>query len=240
VVDLIVVNGRSVDFSHLVRGGDRVAVFPVFESFDIAPIVKVRPEPLRDIRFVADGHLGRLALFLRLLGFDTLYDRDRDDPELVRISTVERRIILTRHVGLLKRGAVAHGYFVRGTEPREQVTEVVRRFHLTDRLDPFTRCMACNGMLVPVDKQAIAHRLPEGTREQIDEFRVCSSCEKVYWEGAHHPELRRSVEAARRAEGLELWSLRSGVGIHSVADRAPPDETVDRPRRIPLQTPSSS
>jgi uncharacterized protein with PIN domain len=135
---------------------------------------------------------------------------------------------------------VAHGYFVRGTEPREQVTEVVRRFHLTDRLDPFTRCMACNGMLVPVDKQAIAHRLPEGTRERIDEFRVCSSCEKVYWEGAHHPELRRIVEAARRAEGLESQSPRPGVGIHSVADRTPPDETVDRPRRIPLQTPSSS
>ncbi len=199
-VDLIVIDGRSVDFSHLVRGGDHVAVFPVFESFDIAPIVKVRPEPLRDVRFVADGHLGRLARFLRLLGFDTRYDKDRGDPELVRISTVERRIILTRDVGLLRRGSVTHGYFVRATDPREQVTEVVRRFHLARQLTPFTRCMTCNGVLTSVAKEEVAHRLPPETRQHVDEFRICASCDKVYWQGAHHSELRRIVTAARRAD----------------------------------------
>jgi uncharacterized protein with PIN domain len=198
-VDLIVSGGRSVDFSHLVRGGDRVAVFPVFESFDIAPIVKVRPEPLRDIRFVVDNHLGRLARFLRLLGFDSIYDKDGDDPGLVRISTVERRIILTRDVDLLKRGAVTHGYFVRATDPRDQVIEVVRRFHLAGRLDPFTRCMACNGALLPVAKDEIAHRLPPETRRTFDEFCQCSSCNRIYWRGAHHRNLLRIVAAARQS-----------------------------------------
>lgn len=198
-VDLIVANGRSVDFSYRVTDGDRVSVFPVFESFDITPIVKVRPEPLRTVRFVADNHLGRLARFLRLLGLDTSYQNDWDDPELVRISTSQQRILLTRDIGLLKHGPVTHGYWIRATDPREQVTEVVRRFHLARHLTPFTRCMACNGKLVPVTKKEIAHRLPPRTSRHVDDFRLCSSCDKVYWQGAHHPELRRIVAAARRA-----------------------------------------
>ncbi|MCH8130837.1 MAG: Mut7-C ubiquitin/RNAse domain-containing protein [Acidobacteria bacterium] len=201
-VDLIVANGRSVDFSYLVSDGDRISVFPVFESFDITPIVKVRPDPLRMVRFVADNHLGRLASFLRLLGLDTLYQRDWTDPELVRISTSQQRILLTRDVGLLKHGSVTHGYYVRAADPREQVTEVVRRFHLARHLTPFSRCMACNGELIPVAKKDIVHRLPPETSRHVDNFRVCSSCDKVYWQGAHHPELRRIVAAARRADRI--------------------------------------
>ncbi|MFV1971512.1 MAG: Mut7-C RNAse domain-containing protein [Acidimicrobiia bacterium] len=199
-VDLVVANGRSVDFSYIVDGGDRISVFPVFESFDITPIVKVRPEPLRTVRFVVDSHLGRLARFLRLLGFDTLYERDWADPELVRISISEKRIIVTRDVGLLKHGSVTHGYCVRATDPREQVTEVVRRFHLARRLTPFTRCMACNGELTRVAKEEIADRLPPETRRHVDEFQVCGSCDKIYWQGAHHRELGRIVAAARRTD----------------------------------------
>ena len=80
------------------------------------------------------------------------------------------------------------------------MTEVVRRFHLARHLTPFTRCMACNGKLVPVTKKEIAHRLPLRTSRHVDDFRLCSSCDKVYWQGAHHPELRRIVAAARRAD----------------------------------------
>ena len=199
-VDLIIANGRSVAFSYLVDDEDYVSVFPVFESFDITPIVKVRPEPLRTVRFVADNHLGRLARYLRLLGVDTVYELDWTDPELVRISTSEQRILLTRDVGLLKRGSVTHGYYVRATNPRQQVTEVSSRFHMARRFTPFTRCMACNGKLVSVAKREIAHRLPSETSRHIDDFRVCSSCDKVYWQGAHHSELSRIVAAARRAD----------------------------------------
>lgn len=199
-VDLIVVDGRSVDFSYLVNDREYISVFPVFESLDITSIVKVRPVPLRTVRFVVDDHLGRLAGFLRLLGFDTLYDRDWDDPELVRISTSEQRILLTRDVGLLKHGSITHGCHVRSTDPREQVTEVVRRLHLTRHLAPFTRCTTCNGELVQVAKDEIAHRLPPKTRRHVDEFQVCASCDKIYWQGAHHSELYRIVTAARHAD----------------------------------------
>ncbi len=199
-VELIIVEGRSVDFSHLVDDGERISVYPVFESFDVTPIVKVRPEPLGEVRFVADGHLGRLARYLRLLGFDTSYDPAWDDPELVRISTGENRILLTRDVGLLKHGAVTHGSFIRATDAREQMTEVVQRFHLAELIEPLIRCVSCNGMLVPVAKEEIVHRLPPGTRRHVDEFSLCSSCGKIYWRGAHYDELLRIVESARRAE----------------------------------------
>ncbi|MGD2059985.1 MAG: Mut7-C RNAse domain-containing protein [Acidimicrobiia bacterium] len=199
-VDLILVNSRSVDFTHLVQDGDRISVFPRFESFDISPIVKVRPRPLREPRFVADNHLGRLTRFLRLLGLDTSYENDWSDPDLVRISTSELRVLLTRDVQLLKNGALTHGYFVRATDPREQLIEVVRRFHLGGQLAPFSRCMACNGFLVPVPKAEVADRLPPKTRRHVDDFALCTTCDQVYWAGAHHPELLRIVELARRAE----------------------------------------
>jgi len=199
-VDLIVANGRSVGFSYLVSDEDRISVFPVFESFDITPIVKVRPEPLRRVRFVADGHLGRLARFLRLLGLDTLYGRDWADPELVRISTSDQRILLTRDVGVLKHASVTHGYYIRAMDPRKQMTDVVRRFHLGRHLTPFTRCMACNGELISVAKEKIVHQLPPETRRHVDDFRMCSSCAKVYWQGAHHQDLRRIVAAALQSD----------------------------------------
>ena len=199
-VDLVIVNGRSVDFSYLVQDGDVVGVYPVYESFDISPIVRLRPEPLRVTRFVLDNHLGRLARYLRLIGFDTLHDPHRDDPELVRISVDERRILLTRDIGLLKHGAVTHGAFVRATNAREQLVEIVRRFQLSGQLAPYTRCIACNGEMRPVDKSDIAARLPPETRAHYDDFRQCTACGKVYWRGAHHAALERIVEAARTAE----------------------------------------
>jgi uncharacterized protein with PIN domain len=195
-VDLILANGASVDFGYRLADGDRIAVYPVFESFDVGPLVRLRPEPLRDLRFVLDGHLGKLARRLRLLGFDCAYARDVDDEELVRVSLGEGRVILTRDLFLLKRAAVTHGYYVRSDDPRQQVGEVVRRFQLADRAAPFTRCMACNGTLAPIAKGEIEHRLPPRTREHYDDFRTCASCGRDFWRGAHHGRLERFVAEA--------------------------------------------
>ena len=192
-VDLVIADGRSVDFSYRVSGGEWIGVYPRFTSIDIAPISAVRPEPLPSARFVADDHLGRLARFLRLIGVDTRYDPSLDDPELVQMSVTEERIVLTRDVGLLKRAAVTHGYFVRSIEPREQVVEVVRRFRLTDRLTPFSRCMVCNGMLAPISREDVADRVPPRTRQHVDVYRACSSCDRLYWRGSHHRELEKIV-----------------------------------------------
>ena len=194
-VDLILANGDSVDFSYPVGDGDRISVYPVFESFDITSLLKVRPRPLRAIRFLADNHLARLARYLRLLGFDTAHDPLRTDHELVQISTGEQRVLLTRDVGLLKHGSVTHGYYVRATDPRRQITEVGHRFHLAGQLHPFTRCMTCNGKLVAVRKEEVADQLPPHTREQVEEYRCCDSCHQIYWNGSHHQALSRIVDS---------------------------------------------
>lgn len=189
-VDLILINGQSVGFDAQVQAGDRVAVYPVFESLDIGPVTRLRAAPLRRPAFVLDVHLGKLARLLRMLGFDARYHNDLSDPELVEIALRERRIILTRDVGLLKRGEVTHGYWVRSTAPMAQAREVVQRFDLRDRAAPFTRCIACNGELAPVDKAAVRSQLPPRVAEAHETFQQCRRCGKVYWRGSHYEQLR--------------------------------------------------
>jgi len=144
-VDLILVDGEPVPFSHRLTGGERVAVYPMFERFELGETSHLRPKPLREPRFVLDVHLGRLASYLRLLGFDALYRNDYEDDELQRISRAEHRILLSRDIGLLKRSTVTHGAFLHATDPRHQLREVLDRFQLDARIAPFTRCARCNG-----------------------------------------------------------------------------------------------
>jgi uncharacterized protein with PIN domain len=185
-VDLILVNGGPVDFSYRVADGDRISVYPIFEALDIGPLARLRPEPLRDPRFVLDIHLGRLAAYLRLMGFDALYRNCYTDEQLAATSRDEHCILLTRDVGLLKRGAVTHGYFVRETAVRRQMAEVVARFDLCRLVHPFTRCMRCNTPLEDVAKEEVAADLPPRTAELYDEFRRCPRCRRVYWKGGHY------------------------------------------------------
>ncbi|HET6950988.1 MAG TPA: Mut7-C RNAse domain-containing protein [Acidimicrobiales bacterium] len=198
-VDLIVVGGEPVAFTHRPAPGDRIAVYPVFESLDTGPITRLRPEPLRDPRFVVDVHLGRLARLLRLVGFDARWGNDFDDAALAAIGEAERRIVLTSDRGLLKRRQVTRGLFVRSAQPVEQVADVLRRLDLGARLAPFTRCMQCGGELAPVGKAEVWDRLPPLTRAHYDDFRRCTACGQVYWRGAHHERLVDLVARIRRA-----------------------------------------
>jgi uncharacterized protein len=200
-VDLLLVNGEPADFRRVVSDGDRLAVYPVFESFDIAGVSRVRPEPLRDTRFVLDVHLGRLARYLRLAGFDTWYRNDANDAELARASACERRILLTRDHGLLKRSVVTHGYCVRETSAARQFAEVVRRFDLRRLVRPFTRCTCCNAALEPVGKADVMAEVPERSRNHFDTFLRCAGCRRVYWRGSHAMRLEQALERALGARG---------------------------------------
>lgn len=195
-VDLALINGESVDFARPVRDGDRIGVYPVFESIDVSAITRVRPRPLRDLRFVLDVHLGRLAAYLRLSGFDTAYDPSLDDAALARMAG-KGRVLLTRDQGVLKRSMVTRGYWVRATAPRAQLAEVLRRFDLVRAARPFTRCLRCNAGLVPVDKAEVEAELPPRTRRHYDEFHRCPACGRIYWRGAHFTALCAVLEAAR-------------------------------------------
>ncbi len=193
-VDLVLVNGDSVGFGHAAAPEDRISVYPVFESLDITPLLRVRPEPLRVTRFVVDGHLGRLAAYLRLFGFDTAYTNDPLDEDLARVSHDEHRILLTRDRGLLKRSLVTHGYCVRSAYPRQQIAEVVRRFDLAGAIALGTRCARCNGLLDPVDKAAIADQLQPLTRRHYASFSRCRKCGHIYWRGSHYARIERLAQ----------------------------------------------
>jgi uncharacterized protein with PIN domain len=193
-VDLILVDGRSVDFAHLLRGGERVAVYPMFEALDISPVVRLRPRALRDPRFVADGHLGKLARHLRMAGLDTLWTSHWNDDEIVQISAVQKRTILTRDKGMLRRREVERGYFVRATESEAQLGEVVRALQLEGMLAPFTRCRECNVPLEDVPREAVLARLPEKVRDAYERFKHCPGCDRVYWEGSHFARMKGVLE----------------------------------------------
>ena len=199
-VDLILANGQPVDFSYRVQNGDRISVYPVFESIDISPLERLRPTPLREVRFVLDTHLGKLAAYLRMIGLDAVYHRDCADEELARISRDEKRILLTRDCGLLKRNAIIRGYFLRATGSREQLIEVLQRFDLFGSISPFERCMHCNALLRPVAKETVAGRLLAETRQHYEEFRICPECDRIYWKGSHYQRMQRFIDSvlARR------------------------------------------
>ena len=182
-VDLILVNSKNVDFNYNLKDGDFVSVYPVFESFDISGLKG--GEALRNIKFIADVHLGKLARLLRILGFDTIYKNNLNDREIIEKSIAEKRVILTRDMGILKNGKVNRGYFVRSDKPRLQVKEVIRRFDLYSLISPFNRCPICNGELTEVDKKSILSAIPQKTRNHYNEFKACRSCGKIYWRGTH-------------------------------------------------------
>ena len=189
-IELIIASGHSVDLSHLVLDGDRIAVYPVFESLDVTRELRVRPQPLRDPKFVLDVHLGKLAAYVRMLGFDALYSSSSSDADLVRISAGEHRILLTRDRGLLEQKAVTHGYWLRQTGGRRQIAEVVHRFDLAGAIRPFTRCMACNGGFEPVSKEQV--------RSLQEEFQQCTQCGRIYRKGSHYARIERWIEELTR------------------------------------------
>jgi uncharacterized protein with PIN domain len=164
------------------------------------PLAPLRPPFPAEPRFVLDTHLGQLAAYLRMLGFDTLYRNDYPDEELARISSAEQRILLTRDRGLLKRGIVTYGRYVRATDPQRQVAEVVRHYQLAAAIVPLRRCIRCNGRLRTVPKEQIGERLAPKTREYYDEFSACEACDQIYWKGAHYERMRAFIEQVLAAE----------------------------------------
>jgi uncharacterized protein with PIN domain len=184
-VDLIIVNSQSVGFDYHLQHNDRAAVYPVFESIDITPIVKLRDKPLRRTAFILDVNLGKLTKKLRMLGFDCLYSNNISDAELVRKGVDEKRIILTRDRFLLRTGIITHGYWVRANDPGKQLPEILERFDLIGMINPFKRCLLCNSMLEPVAKEEIINRLEPKTKKYYDTFYICCHCDKIYWKGSH-------------------------------------------------------
>jgi len=200
-IGLLLVNNAAVDFTYLVQPGDQIEVSPSSGSSagGAQPAVRLRP-PLTTTRFILDTHLGRLAGYLRMLGFDTLYRNDFDDPELARLAHDQARILLTRDIGLLKRSLVIYGYFVRATDPERQLREVAQRFNLAHAAASFERCMRCNGLVQRVDKAQIDHLLEPRTRQYYHVFHQCRECGQIYWQGSHFARMQAVIERVMQAK----------------------------------------
>lgn len=183
-IALLLVDGASVGFGHLIHGGERIAVYPPFHAIDATAASRVAPPPPA-ARFVCDVHLGRLARRLRLLGFDTWYRTDADDDHLAAVAVGDERVLLTRDRELLMRKVITHGYCPRSDDADVQTAEVLARYDLLGVIEPLTRCARCNGLLHPVAKSTVREHLPPRTRIEHDRFVQCADCGQVYWPGSH-------------------------------------------------------
>jgi uncharacterized protein with PIN domain len=193
-VNVIIVDGMSVDFSAHLNDGNLVEVYPRLPVNNCSPIFQLQPYYMGPPRFVLDGHLGKLAVYLRLLGFDTLYRADYADDEISRISSGQNRILLTRDRGLLKRRQVRSGYYVRSLYPDEQIVEVLKRFNSVEWISLYSLCSLCNGKLVNVSKEEIIDRLEPKTQRYYDHFRICQECSQIYWRGSHYKRMESQLQ----------------------------------------------
>ncbi|MDD5463241.1 MAG: Mut7-C RNAse domain-containing protein [Methylococcales bacterium] len=184
-VEMIVVNGQLVGFDYQLQANDRVAVYPAFKNRDFALLVKLRENISPNPRFILDVNLGKLAKFMRLLGFDSLYRNDYRDKDVINIAVNEQRIVLTRDRRLLYFKNINHGYWVREVKAENQIDEILGRFDLYGSIHPFTRCLACNGILESVTKEEVLYRLEPKTRLYYEIFSRCIECQRIYWRGSH-------------------------------------------------------
>ena len=198
-VDLIFIDNESVDFNSLVEGGEQIRVYPTTSKMDDPSLIHNQPIALVEPRFLLDVHLGRLATYLRMLGFDSLYRNDYEDPTLADISATDNRILLTCDRKLLMRKQINYGYLVRSRNPRRQIDEVLNRFDLLDYQKRDVRCLQCNGIIRSVSKQAIAPRLLPLTKEHYEDFYQCDGCNKIYWEGSHFEKMQGLIKNIKLA-----------------------------------------
>lgn len=195
-VELILVNGESAGFERRLADGDRVSVYPRFEALDVTPLLRVRSQPLRITRFVADAHLGALARWLRMAGFDTLHRNDYRDREIADIAIRDGRILLTRDRELLKLRGLTHACYVHAVHPAQQFREILGRLDLARSLRPFTVCLVCNAPLRAVEKAQVIERLPASVRASHERFTTCDACGRIYWAGSHWRRMQAVLDEA--------------------------------------------
>jgi len=194
-VDLILVDGQPVDFHFGIASAADIELYPA--GTPSTPFTEQRLQVVTAAKFVADGHLGRLARNLRLLGFDVAYDPRAEDRQLLRVMERENRALLTCDRRLLMHAVVRTGYCPRSQNSDEQTVEVIRRFDLLGSITPFTRCIRCNAPLRNIAKAEIIERLEPLTKIYYEQFRRCTGCDQIYWPGSHFSKLQKRLEQIR-------------------------------------------
>lgn len=188
-------DGALQGFGWIAGQGAEVVVRPATPPVDVTVPTALRPEPLARLAFAVDENVAKLAVLLRVLGFDALWDRELSDPELAALAASQGRVVLSRDRSLLKRRRVSYGRLIRAVDPEGQLREVLDLFGVRRPPALFRRCVRCNLPLSPVAKQDVLHRLEPKTRKYFHEFHICGGCQRVYWAGSHHDRLLERLAA---------------------------------------------
>lgn len=184
------INGTKQDFSYNLQKGDRIRLY----SYNELPAEHFNQIYTSPVSFIADVHLGKMTKTLRLLGLDCAFDNHWDDQQIIEHSNAGPRMILTRDLELLKNGDACYGYWIRSTDPDEQIKELFERFDLAERIDPFTRCMKCNGILQQTHLDKIENSVPPKVQQWHSDYWQCTNCKQVYWQGSHFKKLQQKVD----------------------------------------------
>jgi len=193
-VGTILVNNIEVRTSYLVQGGDRIEVYSNFPAESKIEGLSQEQSSIEKDGLILDNHLGKLATYLRMFGFDAEYRNDYQDKELVEEVLQSGRILLTRDRGLLMHRLIQKGYCIRSLVPKQQLSEVFQRYNLLVNIQPFRRCLRCNNLLLPINKEAILERLQPLTCLYYDEYKICNSCDQIYWKGSHYESMMKFIE----------------------------------------------
>lgn len=169
-LNVVLVNDNPVGLLYPLHPDDRVAVFPVGPEYSWPDGYVIKTRTPVAVKFVLDVHLGKLARALRMLGFDTSYENNYSDKTIAQLAERDHCIVLTRDVGLLKQKVIKWGYWLRSQQPEEQLAEVIHYYELAEKLRPFEQCLACNGKIMAVPKEAILDKLPPKTKLYFEEF----------------------------------------------------------------------
>ncbi|MFP4107530.1 MAG: Mut7-C RNAse domain-containing protein [Desulfonatronovibrio sp.] len=189
----ILADGCPVNFEYLPCPGRKIFIRAVQAPFDVTRPSLLRPRPFKNMRFAVDVNVGKLAPFLRMLGYDTFFDNKLADEQIAALALDQQRVVLSRDRGLLKRKRIEYGRLIRADKSQDQFQEVVWFFGLNSS-NIFTRCLCCNTELESVEKKRIIHRLEPKTKKYFNRFSICPRCGRIYWPGSHWEKMNKLVK----------------------------------------------
>jgi len=205
-VRIILINQQTAGFDYIIQPGDYISVFPEFGNyvndnlFERSGIILVNGymdthSGLNQPCFIADGHLGKLVKYLRMLGVDVRYHKQATDEWLIRQALTYNRILLTRDFGLLRDRRLKMGHYVRYVNWPQQVIEIVHRFRLMPlaAYQYFSRCLKCNVQLKSISKEQVKPYVPQKVWHQFEIFYTCCVCGRFYWPGGHYRRMRKRL-----------------------------------------------
>jgi uncharacterized protein with PIN domain len=151
-----------------------------------------------ETKFIVDSNAGKLARWLRVMGYDALFFNNIDDAELIDIALKEGRVVLTKDTQIMRRRVVTNGQLkivlIQNDDPKEQLRQVVEELKLDCRLKQFTRCLECNQSLVPRSKEEVKELVPPYVFRHQTQYMQCPVCLRIYWRGTHWQRMKRELE----------------------------------------------